>query len=161
MDRISLRGKLISKKDVLDNPEEYRDQKIMVFLLANEDHYEAAKQFHLEWKSRMGNLIMAMGFQDAKFEERARKLFFAMRDRLAEISGDTTRSNKDAIYHGIMERCEFRTMDGRPIEHINELTKKQLWEAVQMEKRIMDEEEFNYEFTPLVNDLRRDLQGER
>ena len=159
MDRISLRGNLISKNHVLENPEAYRDRPIMIFELSNNDYYEAARNFHREWNGKMDNLILALGFQPVKFEERAKKLFFAVRDRLAETSGDTTRANKDSIYHGLILDCDFRTIDGRQIEHISDLTKRQLWELVQRAMRELEDTEESYEFYPLRNDLYRDLGG--
>jgi len=156
MDRISLRGKLLNKSHVLDNPEQYRNRHVVIFELANDDYYDATKQFYKEWHKQMDRLILTLGFQSPSFEERARKLFFAMRDRLCETTGDTTRANKDAVYHGLILDCDFRTMDGRQIEHINELDKKQLWELIQRTERESNETEHTYEFKPLVNDIQRD-----
>lgn len=161
MDRLAVRGRLISKDEVLAYPSKFQKSHIMIFELADEKHYEAAKTFFKEWKGtgKFRYLLLNLGFQDEKFEVRASNLFFAMRDRLAEIHGDSSRANKDALYHGLMERAGFRTMDGTPIESIKQLTKRQLWELIQLTKRVMDEEEYNYEYAPMVNDLQRDYSG--
>jgi len=156
MDKISLRGKLASKKHVLDNPELYRNRPIIVFEVRNEEYLEAARKFAAQWKGQMDKLVLALGFMPERFEDRAKNLFFAMRDELVAMMGDTSRANKDAVYHGLILNCDFRTADGRQIESIKELDKKQLWELIQETEREMNETNYTYEYGPQINDLARD-----
>ena len=159
MDRLAIRGRLLSKNDVLANPEVYKDKRVMIFEIENNDHYEAAKTFHKEWKGKMHRLMLNLHFQSDSFSERARHLFFAMRDHICRTQEDTSRANKDAVYHAVMERCDFRFPDGRPKLHIDEMDKKELWEAIQMIQRVLDEVEYNYEYGPQINDLQRDYES--
>lgn len=161
MNRLSLRGKLLNKSHVLEHPEQYQNRQIMIFELRNEDYYKAAKQFYSEWQGKMDNLVLALGFMPERFEERAKNLFFAMRDELCNQMGDTSRDNKDAVYHGLILGCEFRTVDGRVIESIKELDKKQLWELCMHTERELNEHNHAYEFSPQINDTARDYAGER
>lgn len=156
MDRISLRGRLLSKKDVLENPERYKDRHVMIFELRDENYYTAARQFHKEWHGKMDKLVLALGFMPERFEDRAKNLFFAMRDELCNQMGDTSRANKDAVYHGLILGCEFRTVDGRVIESIKELDKRQLWELIQSTERELNETNETYEYRPQINDMARD-----
>jgi len=156
LDRLSVRGKLLSKNEVLANPSAYQGAHLMIFELADDHHYEAAKTFYKEWKSKKDRLLLNFGFSNPSWMERGKNLFWSMRDRLAEIHGDTTRANKDAVYHGLLEQAGFRTMDGRPIQSIKELDQRQLWELIQLTNRLINEEEYSYEYFPHINDLRRD-----
>ena len=103
--RIRLRGKVLSKYDILDNPEEYRGKNILCFEVSA---VGKLKKYLGEANTDRQTLLLTDWPRDPVSQQIA--LFFALRDRLAEhwFPGRIiSRKEKDETYRAIVGQMDI------------------------------------------------------
>ena len=131
MERIALRGRIVPKKRVLDNPEAFREKNIVVFEI-DEKYYKAAKEWATHNAPLLHDLLITMGFQSREFTESALRLFWAITTEITKHMGDPTKSNKEAIHDWALEELMAHDIDGHLKTSLKELDKRELWQVTQL-----------------------------
>lgn len=134
---VTIKGDILSKKVVLDNPETYRDKKLLIVEI--DDGFVSTL---LEWVSNKDNLTNVSCTLDnwgTDWSSKAKKYFYFLRDRLAQAQGDTTREAKDLLKAHCLVELDAREANGDIKKSFSRLTKKELWEATQIMERWVDE----------------------
>ena len=126
LEEIKIRGRVLKKDHVLNSPDLYKDETLII-LRVSTNYYYSLVNFAKE--NDITNLEVSLRSTGGK-SERARRFFFALRDRLAEQSGDTSKSYKDHLYRACIR--ELRIFEeGMLVDSIKNLDRKQLWTATE------------------------------
>ena len=123
-DQIILKGHIEAKHHVLSKPEFYKDTPMVCFIIPR-DYVQPLVAFTTENPYASWEITLKPWSEDAT--ERAKNLFWALRDRLAIQSGGvspTGQSDKDYKYH-LYKECIKSCNFGK--ESIKDLNKKELW----------------------------------
>jgi len=120
-DKVFFKGKVIKRKDFLAYPEKY---PTVICLEVDTDWWYPVINF-----GKMGeldNLAIKIERWEEGFKEQARRFYFAVRDRLTEAMGDTSRHHKDHLHKEAKKECGLYHDNGT-LKSFNELNKREVW----------------------------------
>ena len=120
-----VKGFLVSKKKILENPNAYRE-KHMICLEVGEEYLQALVHFGTE-VDLSKPLEVTMKPWPEEITERAKDFFFTLRDRVCKAMGDETRGHKDHLYR----MCLQEYTAGKK-KSIKELNKQELWQCTEL-----------------------------
>lgn len=132
---IKIKAILENKKHVLHNPDFFKDEPLLCFT-PSEEALKALKVYFQSINYEAGapfELVLRPYPNDPT--ERARKFFFALRDRLAEHMGDVSKEHKDHLYRSCIREFAFLDINYGVKDSIRNLTRYELW---QVTERMMD-----------------------
>lgn len=121
---VSLKGGIVSKTVVLANPEKYKDQPMLCFLL-KEEYIPEIRRF-LQEKVDFGDLELELKPWPKDPSKQAIHFYYMVRDRVAKAQGDESRSNKDSLSKHCIESFKFM-YHGHPKGSMTNLSKRELW----------------------------------
>ena len=122
-EKIILHCYVEKKRNVLAKPNLYTDSPL-ICLMVKREYYEGLMSYAKDHD--MSDLEVTLSPWPKDQTERARKLFFAVRDALAKVSGDTTKEYKDHLYRACLE--DMCLAEGQEIKNsITDLNKRELW----------------------------------
>lgn len=149
---IKIKAQILDKKEVLKNAKFYEHEPLLCFS-PYADALQALRNYFKEHPIGAGVKVELL-FRPYPGDphERAKNFFFALRDRLAEKIGDTTREHKDQLYRDCIRDLEFRDIDYSVKESIRDLTRYELWQATE---HMMD---WLAEAEAYVSDLRAEYE---
>ena len=123
MEEIKIKGTVIKKSHVLQSPDFYNDETLIILRVSNK-YYNSLIAFSRENDIKDLEITLRSAAKDAT--ERAKRFFFALRDRLAEASGDISKSYKDHLYRSCIKQLMITDGDGKLVESLRGLDRKQL-----------------------------------
>lgn len=127
-DQIILKGRLEPKSNIISKPEFYSDTSMLCFIIP-----EAYKVPFLAYYKEHG-MLEAMELTVKPWpldpQERAKRFFFKLRDRVAEQQGDTGRENRDNLYRSAVRSLDLKK-EGKLIQSLKDLDKRGLWLATE------------------------------
>ena len=127
LEEIKIRGRVLKKDHVLNSPDLYKDETLII-LRVSTNYYYPLVNFAKE--NDITNLEITLRSTGGK-SERARRFFFALRDRLAEQSGDTSKGYKEHLYRSCIRGLEIFRGD-EIVDSIRDVDRKQLWSATEL-----------------------------
>ena len=128
-DTIIIKGRLISKSSILAKPEFFTDTPLLVFTLP--EVYKQPMMAYYETYGMKNDMELTIAPWPLNPTDRARKFFFALRDRIAEKLGDTSRENKDMLYRSAVRELDLRK-EGKLISSLKDLDKTGLFMATEV-----------------------------
>ena len=153
MEEIKIKGRVIKKTHVLQSPELYENETLVI-LRVSKKYYNSLIAFSRENDITDIEITLRTAAKDAT--ERARRFFFALRDRLAEASGDISKSYKDHLYRSCVKQLMIRDGEGKRVESIRGLDRKQLWMACEIMLDWCSQAGANiHDLLPELDELRR------
>lgn len=157
---VNLKGGIVSKTVVLANPERYKDQPMLCFLL-KEEYIPEIKRF-LQENIDFGDLELEMKPWPRDPSEQAKHFFFMVRDRVAKAQGDESRSNKDSLYRECVKDFKFM-YHGYPKASMTNLDKRELWLVTEKMYTWAEEagcmmKDLEVEWSELREELRDDIK---
>ena len=154
MERIALRGRILPKQRVLDNPEGYRKLNIIVFEV-DKKYFPAAKKWASHNSPLLHDLLITMGYQSRDFSEGAMRLFWAIATEIAKHQGDTNRTNKEMLHDWALSEIMAHDIDGHLKKSLKELDKRELWEVTQvLFDKLAEYDSEPYHILPQYNEVR-------
>ena len=130
--KIRVRGSIIPKNDVLDDPEAYRDKDIMCFEVKSK-----SKLVEYCKKANFGRQTLTLTDIPKDTSEAQVALFFELRDRLTEMWHPgrlTSKIEKEQTYRTIIGAMEFTTGNMELADSIKDLDSKELSGTIDMMK---------------------------
>ena len=159
VERIALRGQIVPKKRVLDNPEAYRKKNIVVFEI-DKKYYGAAKKWATHNSPLLHDLLITIGYQSREFSEIAFKLFWAVCTEITKHMGDETRKNKEVIHDWALNEMMHHDIDGHVKTSLKELDKRELWQVTQvLWDKLSEYDSDPYHLRPQYNYARESYEG--
>jgi len=157
-DQIIIRGRLINKNHILDKPDFFRDTSMMVFLLPEEYRIPMTEYYK---NHKMEDMELTIRDWPKTPQERAKHLFFAIRDRIAidQNGPQVSREDKDHLYHSCIEELDI-WHEGRKINSIKDLNKRELHVATELMIQWAYEAEVDIsDLVPEVRAVRKEIKG--
>ena len=108
MDSVTFRAEVISKRDVLDNPDEFRDAPILVIQTTQGflTHLRSYAKVH-----NTKNMQVTMREMPADWTERAKNFMFMVRDLVAKAAGEDSKEYRQHLYKSAKHDCGFFTLE--------------------------------------------------
>jgi len=132
MDKLRLRGKIISKSAMLDDPETFRDRTVLCFEVNSPGKLrEYVKEANVDRQS----LVLTNWSKDPAANQL--KYFFALIGRLAEHWAGTrmiSKKDKDDIYRLVVGMMDLVDENGEEVQSIKDLDTKELSGTIDMLK---------------------------
>lgn len=157
-----VRGALIKKDLVLSQPDTFRDVPL-ICLRVDPRYLPALVEFSQNKKVDLGDLEIHLFPGTKNITERAAKFFFQMRDKVADLQGDDSQTNKDLLYRFCIESLGF--LDHGVLKNsIKQLNRWELWKATELmyewltEAALSSTGENISAFIPTYNDIAEDLR---
>jgi len=129
MNKVHFKAKILPKAWYLKEPELY---KHIIILDVDPKWWQAVTIYGKTNKDKLKAQMMTMENWDVPYDETAKKFYFAVRDRLAEASGDTSREYKNHLHQEAKRECGYS-------KSINDLRRHELWEVTQVMIRWAEE----------------------
>lgn len=127
-EQIILKGHIEKKHHVLSKPDLYKDTPMVCFIIPR-DYVQGLANFTEGIPCATWELTLRPW--PADITTRAWNYFFAIRDRVAKVQGDTSNENKDHLYRScLQEMCSAEGLELK--QSIKDLTKKELWLSTEM-----------------------------
>ena len=154
-----IKGRLEKKSSILSHPDFYKDVTMLCFIVP-----EAYKRPLTDYYNENG----IKDYQELQLApwpltptERSRKLFFALRDRLAiHTEGEKTgREYKDHLYRSCVKELDIRK-EGKIVNSLKDLDKRETWLLIElMVQWCMEAEADIRDLVPEYNDSQKELRG--
>ena len=116
---ISVSAAIIPLKDILDRPEFWSRRNIICFAV-RDAWWEALKDYGREHKDELNTQRLTLEKFSGDWSEAAFRLFHAIRDRICEASGDTSRDYKEHIKYELKSQIGLK-------KSLKTYTKQELW----------------------------------
>lgn len=130
MEKIRLRGKIISKTDMLNNPEKYRNRTILCL-----EPSSAGKLKEYFKEANVDRQIITLDDWSKDPSAGQKKKFFALVDRLAEhwaAGRIATTKDKDEVYRMVVEMMDLIDENGEKVRSVKPLDSKELSGTIEM-----------------------------
>lgn len=154
MDHIIIKGRIEKKNLILEHPELYTDTPMISFIFPRE--YMLGLAAYIK-ENGLNDYELTLAPWPIDPTIRARKFFFAMRDRLAEkTEGEgATRDYKDHLYRSCVRELDIRR-NGKVLDSLKDLDKRELWNVTEIMHQWCVEAEVNMgDMIPEYNDVQR------
>ncbi len=157
-EQIILRGRVEKKANILKHPKLYQDVNLICFHIRKE-YIPGLVTFGQE--TDLKNIEITLKPWPEDVTTRAIKYFFAMRDALVlQTQGDITpdRNYKDHLYRSCIKKLDIWE-DGKLVDSIKGLDKKELWQATEaMKQDCLNEGADIRNLTPEVEAIQKELK---
>lgn len=119
MQTISFCGSVIPLQKILDNPEFWKGRNMICFAV-RDAWWDAVKDYGKEHRDELNSQRVTLERFSGDWSDGAFKLFHAIRDRICEASGDTSRQYKEHIKHELKKEVDAN-------KSIKAYTRKEMW----------------------------------
>lgn len=126
--KVTFKGSIIKKTHILEHPEFYYDTNLIAFLIPTD---YLPKLIEFTRTNGLKDYEITIEVPPVNPTDRAKKLFFKLRDRLAEASGDTSKEYKEHLYRSCIREFHKRE-DGEEKDSIRFLTRRELWLSTEL-----------------------------
>jgi len=126
-----VKGRLEPKSNILSHPDLYQDVTLLCFVVT--EAYRGPLTAYYKENGIMNYQELQLAPWPLNPTERSRKLFFALRDRLAiHTEGEGTgREYKDHLYRSCVKELDIRK-EGKIVNSIKDLDKRETWLLIEL-----------------------------
>lgn len=119
MKSVSFCGAVVPMKEILEKPEFWQKQNLICFAV-RDAWWDSVKDYGKEHREELKSQRVTLEAFSGDWSEGAFKLFHAIRDRICEASGDTSRQYKEHIKHILKKEVD-------EVRSVKDYTRKELW----------------------------------